>query len=66
MKFYNVRKRASVEICDSKCTKRVAARTLKDGSSRDSYIVSAVDDDGTKLNLFVSKAVFDATNCALA
>jgi hypothetical protein len=58
MKFYNVRKKCRVIIPDSKCTKRKI-----EGKTRTTYMVKAVDVDGTKLTLFTNKEIYDALAC---
>lgn len=62
-KFYNVRKKASVTIDDSKCTKVVYSRTTKAGAVQQRYAVKAVDADGTNLTKFISKDAYDALKC---
>ncbi len=58
MKFYNVRKKCAVTIPDAKCTKRKVA-----GKGRTTYMVKAVDVDGTKLTLFTNQSTYDALQC---
>lgn len=62
MKFYNVKKRESVEIAESKCTKVVYKRQTSKGV-QERYAVRAKDDDGTNLTKFVNKAVYDKLSC---
>ena len=57
MQFYNVKKKAKVEIDESQVQKTtyVNAKT-----GRTSYAVKAVDDDGVKLTKFMSQADWEA------
>jgi hypothetical protein len=57
MQFYNVKKRAKVQIPDGKIKKTVYGK-----GNRQRYAVRAVDDDGTHLTKFVSKEMFDKLN----
>jgi hypothetical protein len=61
MKFYNVKKRKSVLISDSKCTKLVYTK-----GDKATYAVKAIDDDGTPLTAFVKKAFWDNLECSKA
>lgn len=65
MKFYNVRKKAAVEIPDEQCTKRIYVKRNPDGtmSNKKTYGVTAVDDDGTKCTKFLKKDVYEALKC---
>lgn len=58
VEFYNVKKKAKVKI-DSKQIKKVEykKKTAKGESVR--YAFKAVDDDGTSLTKFCSKADYD-------
>ncbi len=58
MKFYNVKKRASVEIPESQCKKVVYKRKTSKGV-QERYAVRSKDDDGTNLTKFVDKATYD-------
>jgi hypothetical protein len=58
--FYNVKKKASVDIDQSGVTKVKYERKTKSGDTRTSYAVKAVDDDGTKLTKFMSAANWQA------
>jgi len=60
MKFYNVRKKCSVTIPDAKCTKR---KCDGNGGNRTTYMIKAVDVDGTKLTRFTNKEAYDALQC---
>ena len=62
MKFYNVKKKAHVEIADAKCEKVQYPRETSKGTQI-RYGVKAVDDDGTHLTIFVSKDAYDKLNC---
>lgn len=59
MQFYCVKTKTRVEVEDSKCTK--TRHPLAGG--RCSYMVSAVDANGNKLNKILSKAAYDALKC---
>ena len=59
VKFYNVKKRASVEVPESSC-KKVIYKKTKGGGPKESYALRAKDDDGTNLTKFVKKTDFDA------
>ena len=58
--FYNVKKKAKVSIDDSKIEKVKYEKETKSGSVQVRYAFKAVDDDGTKLTKFCSKADWDA------
>tara|TARA_Y100000361_G_C11138538_1_gene333609 strand:+ start:564 stop:758 length:195 start_codon:yes stop_codon:yes gene_type:complete len=60
IKFYNVKKKESVEIDESKVEKHVYERKTKTGKISIRYALKAVDEDGTKLTKFCSKADFDS------
>lgn len=59
IEFYNVRKKEKVQIDESKVTKKSMEKTTKTGKLSIRYSLKAVDDDGTKLTKFCSKADFD-------
>jgi hypothetical protein len=59
IEFYNVRKRAKVKIFASEVSGRVMEKESKDGTVRVRYAFSAVDDDGTKMLKFCSKADYE-------
>lgn len=61
LKFYNVKKRAMVSMPESKCVKVVYGT---EASPR--YAVRSVDNDGTKLTLFVTKKTYDGLKCKAA
>jgi len=60
IEFYNVKKKKKVSISESEIEKKVYERTLKSGKLSQRYALKAVDDDGTKLTKFCSKADFDS------
>ncbi len=64
MKFFNVKKRQAVEICDSNCRKVVYERNTSKGIQK-RYAVRA-QDDGTNLTKFVDKDTFDKLQMPLA
>lgn len=64
MKFYNVKKRASVEISEAKCKKVVYKRKTSKGV-QERYAVRAKDNDGTNLTKFVNKVAFSKLSCPL-
>ena len=59
IEFYNVRKKEKVQIEDSEVTKKSIEKTTKTGKLSIRYSLKAVDDDGTKLTKFCSKADYD-------
>lgn len=59
IEFYNVRKKEKVQIEQSAVTKKAMEKTTKTGKLSIRYSLKAVDDDGTKLTKFCSKADFD-------
>ncbi len=63
MKFYNVKKRTSVEIADADCKKVVYKRKTSKGV-QERYAVRAKDDDGTNLTKFINKATYEKLSCA--
>lgn len=62
IKFYNVRKRESVEIEESQCYKTIYTRETSNGV-QERYAIRAVDDDGTNLTRFINKATFNSSKC---
>lgn len=62
IEFYNVKKRKKVSIDESNVKKKKYERKLKDGSTQTRYAFRAVDDDGTNLTKFASKADWDAVS----
>jgi hypothetical protein len=59
VEFYNVKKRKKVSIDASNIEKVTYDRKLKDGAVQTRYAFKAVDDDGTNLTKFCSKADYD-------
>ncbi len=62
MKFYNVKKRESVEVAEGKCTKVVYKRKTTKGV-QERYAVRAQDDDGTNLTKFINKETYETLSC---
>ena len=62
IKFYNVKKRESVEIEEADCKKVIYTRETSKGT-QERYAVRAQDDDGTNLTKFVSKENYDKLTC---
>ena len=60
IEFYNVKKKAKVQVEESQVEKHVYERKLKSGKLSKRYAFKAVDEDGTKLTKFCSKADFDS------
>ena len=60
IEFYNVRKRAKVEISSDKIEKRILENKTKEGKIRLRYAFAAVDEDGTKMIKFCSKKDYDS------
>ncbi len=60
--FYNVKKRKKVTISSGNVKKAQYERKLNDGSVQIRYAFRAVDDDGTNLTKFCSKADWDSIN----
>lgn len=58
--FYNVKKKCKVEISESEVQKVKFEKPSKNGAIRIRYAFKAVDDDGTKLTKFCSKADYDS------
>ena len=61
IKFYNVKKRASVEIPEEQCCKVVYKKETAKGV-QERFAIRAKD-DGTNVTKFCSKATFDSLNC---
>lgn len=64
--LYNVKKKAKVTIDDAKCTKVIYSKKTKAGTIQERYAVKAIDDDGTALTKFISKATYDSLKCKVA
>ena len=60
IEFYNVKKKAKVSIDKANVEKHIYERKLKSGGIQNRYAFKAVDEDGTKLTKFCSKADFDS------
>jgi hypothetical protein len=60
IEFYNVRKKQKVQINESEITKKTIEKETKSGKLSIRYCLKEVDDDGTKLTRFCSKADFDS------
>ncbi len=60
IEFYNAKKKCKVQIDESNVTKKAFEQTLKSGAKKVRYAFQSVDDDGTKLTKFCSKAQYDA------
>jgi len=65
MKFYNVKKRETVDIAEKDCRKVVYKRKTSKGV-QERYAVRATDKDGTNLTKFVNKAAYDKLSCPVA
>ena len=64
IKFYNVKKRESVEIEESECYKVIYKKSTKDGKIQERYAIRGVD-EGTNLTKFINKDTFDKLKCSL-
>lgn len=60
--FYDVKKRANVDVPVSACWKTKYERPTKDGGTQVRYAVKA-DYEGSKLTKFVSKDTWDQLSC---
>ena len=60
VEFYNVKKKAKVQIEESKIEKVKYERETKTGKTQIRYAFKAVDDDGTSLTKFCSEADWKA------
>lgn len=65
IKFYNVKKRESVEIAENDCKKVVYTRKISKGT-QERYAVCAQDEDGTNLTKFINKDTYDKLSCPKA
>ena len=65
VKFYNVKKRDSVEVEEGTCYKVVYRKETTKGV-QERYAVRAKDDDGTNLTKFINKATYDGLKCPKA
>ncbi len=59
IEFYNVKKKKKVSVDESSVTKQSYEKTTKTGKQSIRYALKAVDEDGTKLTKFCSKADYD-------
>jgi hypothetical protein len=59
IEFYNVRKKKKVSIAQAEVDKHIYQKQTKTGKESIRYAFKAVDDDGTKLTKFCSKADYD-------
>ena len=62
MKFYNVKKRESVEVAEDKCYKVVYKKETTKGT-QERFAVRAKDDDGTNLTKFISRDTYNNLSC---
>tara|TARA_Y100000114_G_scaffold34941_1_gene30465 strand:+ start:575 stop:763 length:189 start_codon:yes stop_codon:yes gene_type:complete len=60
IEFYNVKKKKKVLIESSEVSKHSYEKTSKAGKLTIRYALKAVDEDGTKLTKFCSKADYDS------
>lgn len=60
IEFYNVKKKEKVLIEPSEVSKHSYEKTSKAGKLTIRYALKAVDQDGTKLTKFCSKADYDS------
>jgi hypothetical protein len=60
--FYDVKKRAKVDVPLSKCWKTKYERSTKSGGTQVRYAVKA-EVDGSKLTKFVSKDTWEGLSC---
>jgi hypothetical protein len=60
IEFYNVKKKKKVLVEESTVTKHAYEKVTKSGSLSIRYALKAVDEDGTKLTKFCSKADYDS------
>lgn len=59
IEFYNVKKKKKVSIEESKVSRHSYESITKSGKQSVRYALKAVDEDGTKLTKFCSKADYD-------
>jgi len=60
IEFYNVKKKKKVNVDPSNVSKHVYEKKTKAGKLSVRYALKAVDEDGTKLTKFCSKADYDS------
>lgn len=59
IEFYNVKKKKKVSVDESSVSKQAYEKITKTGKQSIRYALKAVDEDGTKLTKFCSKADYD-------
>jgi hypothetical protein len=59
VEFYNVKKKTKVQIAAELVKKKTYQMVTKGGKTSKRYALKAVDEDGTKLTKFCSKADYD-------
>ena len=64
IKFYNVKKRESVEIDESQCSKIIYRKETAKGV-QERFGIKSKDDDGTNLTKFCSRDTFDSLDCPI-
>lgn len=60
IEFYNVKKKKKVKVDPSNVSRHVYEKKTKTGKLSVRYALKAVDEDGTKLTKFCSKADYDS------
>jgi hypothetical protein len=60
VEFYNVKKKTKVQVDRDRVSKHAYEKASKMGSLVIRYALKAVDEDGTKLSKFCSKADYDS------
>jgi len=60
IEFYNVKQKKKVHVDSSAVTKHAYEKISKSGKLTIRYALKAVDEDGTKLAKFCSKADYDS------
>ena len=65
MDFYNVKKRAHVEIAEKNCEKIIYKKETSKGI-QERYAIRAKDDDGTNVTRFITKQAYDKLKCKVA
>ena len=64
IKFYNVKKRESVEVDESDCYKVIYKKETSKGT-QERFAVRAKDDDGINLTKFISRETFSTLPCPI-
>ena len=59
IQFYNVKKKQKVNIDPANVTKHAYEKVSKSGKLTVRYALKAIDEDGTKLTKFCSKADYE-------